>query len=207
MKSFIIILGISSVMFLISCSSSETTTEESNAQDANKEAQETAADKEQLRAHTDLIVDALDNKDFEQLSTFVHPEKGIRFTPYAFIKEEEQPIFEAEQVRGFPNDNEVYEWGTEDGTGDAIRLTPNAYYHDYLYIRDFTESTEILVNDIDPRGNMRMNVGEVYPEARFVSYYVSGTDEEMDWANLILAFEEVNDDWYLVGIIVDRWTT
>ena len=207
MKNFITILGVASIMFLISCSSSETDTEESNAQDANKKAQETAADKEQLRAHADLIVDALDNKDFEQLSTFVHPEKGIRFPPYAFIEEEEEPIFEAEQVSAFLNDNEVYDWGTEDGTGDTIELTPNEYYHDYLYIRDFMESNEVLVNDIEARGNMRMNVGEVYPDARFVSYYVPGTDEEMDWANLILAFEEVNDDWYLVGIIVDRWTT
>ncbi|MBP2077010.1 hypothetical protein [Oceanobacillus polygoni] len=209
MKKFVLILGIASSMFLISCSNAESNqaTDESDVQETNEEAHEIATSEEQLRVHGDLIVDALDKADFDQLATFVHPEKGIRFSPYVFIEEEEQLVFEAEQVRAFSNDDEVYDWGTEDGTGDTIQLTPNAYYNDYIYIRDFIESNEVLVNDIEARGNMLMNVEEVYPEASFVSYYVPGTDVELDWANLILAFEEVNGDWYLVGIIVDRWTT
>lgn len=150
-------------MFLISCSSPETNevTDEINAQKTNEEVQETAADEEQLRAYADLIVGASDNKDFEQLSTFVHPGKGVRFSPYVIIEEKEQQIFGAEQMCAFSYNDELYDWGTDDRTGNTIRLTPSEYYHDYLYIRDFKESDKIHVNDMEAGGNRRMNVEEV----------------------------------------------
>ncbi|QGS68387.1 hypothetical protein CV093_06840 [Oceanobacillus sp. 143] len=63
------------------------------------------------------------------------------------------------------------------------------------------------MNNIKTRGSMIVNVQEVYPDASFVSYYVEGTEQELDWADLILVFEKDQDNWYLVGLAVDRYTT
>ncbi|ADU31974.1 hypothetical protein [Evansella cellulosilytica] len=160
-----------------------------------------------LRERANLVVGSLENKNFNTLANYVHPEKGVRFSPYGYVDTDEHLIFQSEEVKGFTYDTEEYEWGTEDGTGYAITLTPSEYYEEYIYIRDFSRmSSDIVENEIESYGNIIVNVEEKYPEAEFVSYYVTPSDNELNWANLILAFEEYEGEWYLVGIAVDRWT-
>jgi hypothetical protein len=58
-------------------------------------------------------------------------------------------------------------------------------------------------------GNSIDNSSEFYPEAKIVEYYFSGFDPQyggMDWRSLRLVFSELNDTWYLVGVIHDEWT-
>ena len=59
------------------------------------------------------------------------------------------------------------------------------------------------------QGNTLINSSEIYKDAIIIEYHFSGFDpqyEGMDWRSLRLAFEKVNDIWYLVGIIHDQWT-
>lgn len=169
---------------------------------------ETAADEDYLKDRADNVVIALENKNFESLATYVHPDKGIRFSPYGHVNPEEDLLFTAEEVTAFAQDTEEYEWGTEDGSGHPIVMTPSQYYEEYIYIRDFSrESQEIAVNKIESHGNIPVNVEEEYPEADFVNYLVAANEDQLNWANLILAFEEYEGEWYLVGLAVDRWTT
>ncbi|MDG5786790.1 hypothetical protein QA612_04745 [Evansella sp. AB-P1] len=162
---------------------------------------------EVLRNRADQVVIALENMNFTSLGEYVHPEQGVLFSPYGHVDFDEDLSFSAEEVGNFANDNEEYDWGTQDGSGHPIEMTPTEYYEEYIYIRDFSrESSEIVVNDIEEYGNIIVNVEEAFPEANFVSYYVTPTEGELDWANLILAFEEYDGEWYLVGLVVDRWT-
>jgi hypothetical protein len=173
----------------------------------SKDSDEAASDEEQLRERADAVVDALGNKDFSSLASLVHPAKGVRFSPYIYVDVEEHLQFSAEQVGNFANDNETYTWGSVDGSGNPIEMTPSEYYNEFIFIRDFTKADEVTVNNIKTRGSMIVNVQEVYPDASFVSYYVEGTEQELDWADLILVFEKDQDNWYLVGLAVDRYTT
>ncbi len=178
-----------------------------NSDEEETRGEETVLDEEHLRERADDVVIALEYKNFESLANVVHPEKGVRFSPYAHIDTEQHLTFEAEEVMEFGNDEEKYTWGVQDGSGHEINLTPSEYYEQYIYIRDFSrEASVININEIEAHGNLLINVEEVYPDADFVSYYVTPGEDELDWANLILAFEEFDGDWYLVGLAVDRWT-
>ncbi|MCE7794075.1 hypothetical protein K8O68_16930 [Salipaludibacillus sp. CUR1] len=162
---------------------------------------------DELRDKADDVVIALENEDYQSLANYVHPEEGVRFSPYGHVDPEEHLTFSREEVQEFAEDEEEYEWGIQDGSGEPIILTPSEYYEDYVYIRDFSrEAEEILVNEIESRGHIEVNVEEVYPDGEFVSYYVSETDEELNWANMILSFAENNGGWYLTGVTIDKWT-
>ncbi|WP_078555058.1 FlxA-like family protein [Bacillus alkalicellulosilyticus] len=169
--------------------------------------EESASLEEQLRGRGDDVVIALENQNFQSFANYVHPEKGVRFSPYAHVLPDEHLRFSAEEVMNFSNDQEEYEWGTQDGSGYPITMTPTQYYEEYIYIREFSrEASKIKINEIESRGNLIINIEETYPDAQFVSYYVTAGEEELNWANLILAFEELDGEWYLVGLAVDRWT-
>ncbi|MDA3130864.1 YobA family protein [Aliibacillus thermotolerans] len=162
---------------------------------------------EAVLERAEKVVTALHNEDFATLASIVHPEKGVRFSPYAHVLPEEHISFTSDQVRSFMEDENSYIWGSKDGKGTPIELTPSAYYEDYLYIKKFAEVDGSFVTELKERGNTLHNADEIYPEAQFVEYYVPASDEiGMDWASLILAFEEVDGMWYVVGIIIDRWT-
>ncbi len=155
---------------------------------------------------------ALKNDDMEKLADMVHPDKGVRFTPYAYVNTDTEGgnlVFNVEQVRNFPNDNKKYTWGYFDGTGEPIVLTPEEYFKKFVYTADFANAEQTSINKTIGTGNALENQFEVYPEATIMEYYFSGFDEQyqgMDWQSLRLAFEELDDNWYLVGIIHNQWT-
>lgn len=52
--------------------------------------------------------------------------------------------------------------------------------------------------------SIHTNVSQVYPAGEFVEFYFAGFDTEfggVDWGSLRLIFEQLDDGWYLVGIV------
>ena len=82
------------------------------------------------------IINSIKDKDFNKLSTFVHPSKGLRFSPYDYIDTETSKVFTVEEVKGLGDDEQVYLWGHYDGTGDPIELNFNEYYERFIYDAD-----------------------------------------------------------------------
>ncbi|WP_226669959.1 hypothetical protein [Metabacillus litoralis] len=201
-------------------SEQENTTENENTKEKNNEDVEDTAesvenneetqktDEEMIKEKADEILTLLKNKDIEKLTEYVHPEKGLLFSPYVYV-EENAVTFKKDQVENFMNDEEEYMWGNEDGSGHPIELTPAAYYDKYIYDASFDEEDEIVFNPKKARGNMIRNVKEIFPGAHVVEYYVKGTEEydNMDWKALNLAFEQdESGEWKLVAIVHDQWT-
>lgn len=157
-------------------------------------------------------ITALKHDDMEKLADMVHPDKGVRFTPYAYVNTDKDGgnlVFTAAQVRNFLNDDKKYTWGYYDGTGEPIILTPAEYFNKFVYTADFADAEKINVNNTIGTGNALENQFEVYPEADIVEYYFSGFDEQyqgMDWQSLRLVFEKLDEKLYLVGIIHNQWT-
>ena len=60
----------------------------------------------------------------KKLSGIVHPDKGVRFSPYAFVDVEKDLIFSRTRILNFFKDQIVYNWGVYDGIGTPINLTP-----------------------------------------------------------------------------------
>ncbi len=155
------------------------------------------------------VVKALREKDLEKLSQAVHPEKGVRFSPYGYVNVETDLVFTREQVRNLGNDSKVYNWGSYDGSGLPIELDFEGYYNKFIYDVDFMNAPEVAYNKVLGKGNSLVNTLDVYPKAIVVEYHFPGFDpqyEGMDWRSLRLVFEKKDNTWYIVGIIHDQWT-
>lgn len=154
------------------------------------------------------IIYALKIQDFATLSTFVHPEKGVRFTPYAYVRTEDIVLSQVE-VASITSNTRVYLWGRFDGTGDPIQLTFADYYLAFIYDVDFFQPNSIGWNESIGYSNDINNIFEFYPEAEIVEYYFPGFNaryDGMDWRGLRVVLEEENGAWYLVGIVHTEWT-
>ncbi|WP_102347700.1 hypothetical protein [Bacillus sp. Marseille-P3661] len=163
---------------------------------------------EDLSEVAQTVVSLIADKDFHSLSSMINPEKGVLFSPYVYI-EKDAIVFPPKDIKTFFENSSVYTWGTFDGSGEPITLTPSDYYEKFIYEKPYIEAEEILVNEFKQRGNTINNIKDRFPNSAIVEFHITGTSEfaGMDWASLNLVFEkEPNGVWTLVAIINDRWT-
>ncbi|HZJ99630.1 MAG TPA: hypothetical protein VFC79_06470 [Tissierellaceae bacterium] len=162
-----------------------------------------------LLLSTVRVLELLKDKDMDDLDDFVHPSKGVRFSPYGYVDTDNHLVFTADQVDDLDDDSQIYTWGDYDGSGEPIELDFNDYYDRFIFDEDFSDPQIIGNNVIIGQGNTLVNIEEVYPDGHFVELHFEGFDsqyEGMDWRSLRLVFETIDGDWYLVGIIHDEWT-
>ncbi|WP_141502690.1 hypothetical protein [Paenibacillus luteus] len=154
------------------------------------------------------ILLALKQSDMTTLNAYIHPEKGLLFSPYAHIDTSSAKVFQASGLPPF-TDSTVYNWGAYDGSGEPISLTFKQYYEKFVYDKDFLASESVGADEIKGEGNMLVNIKEIFPGSFVMDYYFSGFDEQdagMDWESLILVLEELNGAWYLSAIVHSQWT-
>ncbi|QOR67053.1 hypothetical protein IM538_02450 [Cytobacillus suaedae] len=154
------------------------------------------------------ILQLLKNKDMKELSTYVHPEHGLLFSPYVYVYPEDAIKLNVSEVESFFENQEKYEWGLHDGSGEPIGLTPSEYYEKFIYTHDYL-TVDPIIGEVQQRGNAINNIMEVFPKATVVEFHVEGTGENsgMDWGSLNLVFQEDdNGVFYLVAIVHDQWT-
>lgn len=151
---------------------------------------------------------ALKAQDMAALAALAHPTQGVRFSPYAFVRDEDL-VFTPAQLNGAFSDSTVYEWGAYDGSGEPINLTFAGYHQEFIFDQDYTTAEAVSVNERLGQGNSIDNSQEAYPGAMVVEYHFPGFNpdyEGMDWVSLRLVFQEFEGRWVLVGIIHDQWT-
>ena len=163
---------------------------------------------EDVRAVADRVLAALKAHDGAGLAGLVHPEKGVRFSPSAFVDPAADQVFPAAAMAGFWADGTARVWGAADGSGDPIRLTPAAYAARFVMDRDYAAAV-VSIDADRVRGNTVDNAAAVYPGSRRVEYFIAGqgADAAFDWSALRLVFERSGGRWWLVGVIHDQWTT
>lgn len=157
------------------------------------------------------VVEALSAQDGKTLASLVHPEKGVRFSPGAYVDVVSDVVFSRAQIETFWTDNKIYTWGFADGTGDPINMTPSQYCRGYIMSRDFLSPSSINVNSDRAAGNTSNNAALVYPNGTRVEYYIEPSIRDnipgLDWGALRLVFERSGDSWFLIAVIHDEWTT
>lgn len=201
MKTMILILflALSTFLSLSGCSNSDPNLP--NSKQNNNQNPEAAAKE---------IVQLLKEKNIETLSEYIHPSKGVRFSPYGYINEEKDRIMNSKQIVGAMEDQTTYVWGHFDGSGEPINMTFEEYFNRFVYDEDYLNAEKVAVNERLGQGNSLDNSKDVYPEGTVVEFHFPGFEEKyegMDWRSLRLVMEKVEDNWVLVGIIHDEWTT
>ncbi len=157
------------------------------------------------------VVEAFKVQDGKRLASLAHSEKGVRFSPSAYVDVASDVVFSRAQIETFWTDERTYTWGFADGTGDPINMTPSQYCRKYIMSRDFLSPSSINVNSDRAAGNTSNNAALVYPNGTRVEYYIEPSIRdgvpELDWAALRLVFERSGSSWFLVAVIHDEWTT
>jgi hypothetical protein len=154
------------------------------------------------------LVGALSDRDMTALAPVVHPTKGVRFSPYAYVRQQDL-VFGAPLLDALLADETRYLWGVYDGSGEPIELAFADYYEESVYDQDFANAEAVAYDEVLGRGNTTNNIREFYPHGVSVEYHFSGFDPQyagMDWVSLRLVFEEWDGAWYLVGLVHDEWT-
>lgn len=165
--------------------------------------------KEVIEKTEDDLINAIKDKDAEEIADYVHPVKGVRFTPYTTVSTDNDLVISKEDMVNFFADESSYIWGYYDGSGEEIKLTPSQYYEKFIYTEDFINEAEIGYNEVLSKGNMVENQFDVYENAIVVEYHIPEINPEfegLDWQSLRLVFEEHEGNWKLVGIIHNQWT-
>lgn len=156
------------------------------------------------------VITALKNRDMTKLASLVHPEKKVRFSPYAYVDTRSDLIFTPEKIKNFFKDSKEYVWGYYDHNGMPIRMNPTEYYDNYIFDCDYSTADEINYNATIGRSLTVSNIFEVYPRSIVVEFgkgQPGSTAENGDWKSIILVFEKKEDEgkWYLIGLLHDQW--
>jgi hypothetical protein len=170
---------------------------------------------ETVAARAAQMIVALKDRDLQALSGLVHSAKGLRFSPYTFVRVVPDPrgdldlVFPATEIPGLASDPTIYHWGTMEGSGDPIDLTFAQYYDEFIYDADFAHPDVVGFNQAIGHSSMINNIAEVYPGAVAIEYHFEGFEQQYagyDWLSLRLVLEQAGDTWVLVGIVHDEWT-
>lgn len=209
----------------------------SEKQDALNDIQELENDYTSLKYETDNIIKELDKKQFQienltkeiigdkvkdivesikvdnlnNISKYVHSERGIRFSPTAEINEEKHKIV-FQNLDELVKDKSKCDWGLFDANGKVILLTFEEYYKQYIKDEDCINSGNIkYANENTNRNSLqikesRLRTNEVYENTLFADCVYKGTQENnfADWKSIRFVFEEIQSVWYLTGIITNK---
>jgi hypothetical protein len=159
-----------------------------------------------IEARSRNALAAIRQPHMSRLSRYVHPTRGLRFSPYVSTATSDR-VFWRNQVRFLGNSSQIYHWGEFDGSGNPIQLTWRGYYQRFVYDRNFAAAPQVLYNTAIARGNTINRLNTRYPGAIFVEYHVPArTSGGMDWKSLWLIWQRSGATWYLSGIAHDEWT-
>lgn len=162
------------------------------------------------RNAADAVIASLVAKDGEKLAAFVHPKRGVRFSPSAYVNVGSDVVLSQDQVRSLWTDPTIRRWGYAEGSGDPIEMSSAAYAERYVLDRDFSQTMSVSINDDQAAGTTSNNAAEVYPQATRVEYFVdpSVIDPRRvnEWAALRLVLEKQGGCWVLIAVIHDAWS-
>ncbi len=161
---------------------------------------------------TNEVLTAFKAKDYNTLAAIVHPEDGVRFSPYAYIDTTQDKVLSVAVIREQADSKKQPKilWGTSDPADEPINRTINNYVKDFVYDVDFLHPEKIKVNEFIGGGNTQNNLLMVYDGCDFTESHFSGFDkkfEGMDWRSLRLVFKLKDGKYFLVGVVHDSWST
>lgn len=158
---------------------------------------------------TEEILGIIKENSYRKLANYIHPESGLRLSPYGYIDTVQHVHFTRQGLLRQAEQDASILWGSYDGTGKDIRFSLDGYFDRFVYDEDFLNAEQVSINEVLGKGNSLINIAVIYPGADFTESYFSGFEEKyggMDWRSLRLVFQRQDDKVYLVAIVHDEWT-
>lgn len=149
--------------------------------------------------------DAIREGEYSLLSSYVHPEEGVTFTPASTVDRNSNLTFQAGELAQVAESGKSYVWGTSTDAATPIKLTLKDYVASYVWDRDYIASPRISVDAMQVSGNALENTADAYPGCHYVEFYYPAADGQSEWSTLKLVFQWYQNEWYLVGIVHSAW--
>lgn len=165
---------------------------------------------EQLAQLNMEVLKTIKEQDWSKLTDYIHPEKGICFSPYGYFQRENAICLSKKEFLNNIQTHKQLIWGEFDGIGGDIDLTIPEYFNDFVYDIDFINKGEVIVNDFKGSGNSINNLTTAFPNLDFIENYFPGENEEyggFDWRALRIVYEVYQGKYYIVAMINDQWTS
>ena len=160
-----------------------------------------------LRNINQDVLNALKLKDYSRFAAFIHPQKGVRFSMYGYVRPETDKHFSRAEFLKYIDNPTLFTWGEKDGTGDKYVISMKNYLVNWVFKRDYTQS-DFYLNEFKGTGNSLNNLQKIYPNADFTENYIAGSEKYafMDWNALRLVFEKFEGKYFLIAVVNDQWT-
>lgn len=163
-----------------------------------------------LKSATKEVFTFMRNKNYAALDSMIHPEMGVRFSPYASVEPQTDKVFSREEFQKLftTNKNKKYNWGSYDGSGNPILLTAPEYFKEFVYDKNYITPGKFGINKQIGKGNSINNITSAYKDGDYTESNFSGTKKYggMDWKSVRLIFQPYNGKYYLIGVVHDGWT-
>lgn len=156
------------------------------------------------------IIRAIKTKNYKRFASFIHPQTGVRFSPYAYIDIVNDKVLSSDQFLQLLNQNKQINWNSSfESETNPEYLTVKEYFEKFVYDVDFLNADLKSINQYHSQGTDLNNIAEVYTEHTVVEFLFPGFEkkyEGLDFRALRLVFKVQNNKPQLTGIIHDQWT-
>ena len=149
--------------------------------------------------------------EYETLSGFVDPDRGLVIAIHASITDD-SPVLTPAEVAAAATDRTERLWGHTDGEGAPVTSTIAERFAAIAGNTGLT-STDAIGFDIRlGMGNSIDNIAEVFPGASVVEYHFEGTSlyGDFDWSSVRFVFDTTRSAPTgrpaLLAIVEDTWT-
>lgn len=165
-----------------------------------------STEKNVLRLNKEIMT-LLKNKEYDAISAYLSTEKGLQFSMYSYVSGGDK-VFTKMEFDKYVNSDIRFTFGEKDGLAEKYTVSLKDYFRGWVFKKDFSKA-KVNFEAFEGRGNTKNNIKEKYPSSIVVENYIKGTAEYsyMDWNSLILVFDKLDDQYVLVGIVNNQWTT
>lgn len=156
-----------------------------------------------VTALLDQLRAAVAEEDGRLLEELVHPERGLRVRLNWWNPE---VLIAGNDVRQLFRANKQWEWGTEDGSGRAIRGSFDEVVLPQLE-RDLLPASDLRCDEgvFGPTAGLT-NLPEGYEAVRFYSLHrPAPAEQELDWGTWLVGIERWEGRYYVSYLVHYRW--
>lgn len=162
------------------------------------------------------IYHILIKKQYDKLTPYIHPIKGVRFAMYANTTVNWQgqshpdtnKVFSQKDFCTYLQKSKIrFTWGQKDGSGDDLVISlPN--YLDTWVRADKLRNPVISIKHAQELTHYQGGIVTQAYLGESVDFLDKGLQkwDYMDWRLLRLVFEDYQGQFYLIAIINDEWT-
>ncbi len=164
-----------------------------------------------VEAAADDVQALLGAGEYETLSGFVDPTRGVAISLHAFVADD-AVVLTPRQLAGAATNRELFLWGYTDGEGRPVETTIERRLGEIAGDRGLT-STDVIGHDTRlGLGNSIDNIAERFPGSHVVEYHFEGTSlyGDFDWSSVRFVFDASRlaptGRPALLAIVQDTWT-